>query len=48
MSTESPLTVAVLNTNDDVVELLRMLFEQQPYDLDRIARAVGAAIGRKH
>lgn len=26
-----PLTVAVLNTNDDVVELLRVVFEQRGY-----------------
>jgi hypothetical protein len=29
MQTERPLTIAVLDTNDDVVELLRILFEQR-------------------
>jgi CheY-like chemotaxis protein len=31
MPFERPLTVAVLNTSDDVVELLRILFEQRGY-----------------
>jgi response regulator RpfG family c-di-GMP phosphodiesterase len=31
MTEQPPPTVAVLNTNDDVVELLRVLFEQHGY-----------------
>lgn len=31
MAQRSPLTVAVLNTSDDVVEMLRILFEESGY-----------------